>query len=273
MGGVRDIGALQGGWYADRVELVNAAVSRIHGAVTYGLQAGGFLAYGTRVGTYRIEGSRFEQCGTVLQGNEQSVADCRFERLTQAAIAADRITCVRCVFAENEANWALGNRMGVAVELIDCEIGPARQPLQLRKNTLDPMKLLAQKAPVYPFYLERRSCVAEVRDETGAPIARAVVSLRCPVDPWRTSPYAAAVRRGIAVTGPDGRTPARMEDGALLVATRRLQATDDPLQPREDPLAYELTVDAAGFRGVRGPVPVTALEAPLPVRLERVAGH
>ncbi len=81
------------------------------------------------------------------------------------------------------------------------------------------------------------------------------------------------MRRGIAVTGPDGRTPARMEDGALLVATRRLQATDDPLQPREDPLAYELTVDAAGFRGVRGPVPVTALEAPLPVRLERVAGH
>ena len=232
------------GWYASRVELVNATISWIDKCVAYGIQAE----------DYRIEGCLFEHCGTVLMQRRQTVADCRFQHMSGPAVSAGAIEFIRCVFEDNEENWRLQNLTGRFVEMINCDIGPPERAALLRKNTREPKFLLSYGSPVYPFYIERRSCVVEVVDEAGRPLPGAVVSVQCSDDHYAGDPHLAAVRHPVAVTGPDGRTPARVESGAILPATRRLQATDDPTQPRTHRLSYSLTVEAPGYQRLRTPV-------------------
>ena len=232
---------LHTGWYASRIELVNATVSWIGNCVAYGMQEG----------DYRIEGSTFDHCATVLMQGRQRVSDCRFLNLTSPAINATSMEFVRCTFKDNEQNWYIQSSTGRSAEMINCDVGTPRKPVQIRKNTKDPTFLVRFGSPVYPFYIERRSCVVEVLDKDGKPIPGAVVSVRCVNDPGHGRDDLSAVRNPVAVTDADGRTPARVEDGAILPAMKILQATDDPGKPKRHDLEYVLTVEATGYKPVQ----------------------
>lgn len=238
---------LNTGWYASRVELINATVSWIDGYVAYGIPEGG----------YRIAGCLFEHCGTVLaQNNQCGVSDCQFKQMTSAAIDADSIEFIRCSFTDNVGNWVLRNYMGKAVEMIDCEIGEPKKPPLLRKNLLDPKSLLRYGVPVYPLYIERKSCLVKITDENNNPLRGAIVSAQCRNDHYSSDAHLTAARNPVAVTGADGLTPARFEDGAISPAVRRLRATDDPANPIQDKLDFFLVVEAAGYQGIRIPLDV-----------------
>lgn len=237
------------GWYASRVELVGASISWVDHCVGYGL----------RKGSYRIQDCTFDHCSTVLVQGHHEVTGCRFLNLTGPAINAISIRFIRCTFRDNAQNWAVQHYTGRFAEMINCDIGQPQQPLQLMKNVRSPKVLLRYGCPVYPFYVERTSCVVHVHDENGAPLRGAVVSLQCEDDPLSHLSNLSAVRHPVAVTDEHGRTPVRAEDGAILPAVLCLQATNDPEAPREHTLTYELLVEAVGYERTRQPLPLLAI--------------
>lgn len=250
---------LHAGWYATSVELLEARVAWVSGCVAYGIGAGNST----------LRGCTFEHCGTVLMQGHQEFTDCTFKHLEgSGAASASSLRFVRCVFEQNQHNWMLQNHRGSFVELINCDVGEPREALLLRKNRADAKQLLREGIPMYPYCVERRSCLVEVVDGAGAPIDGAVVSVEGPDDPYADRPELALVRGKVAITDAAGRTPARFEHGALLPAVRRLQATDDPEQPRSEKPAYRVVIYADGFRDVSRPLGVDQLGVVQRVRLE-----
>lgn len=235
------------GWYGSRVELVNSEISHIDGQVTYYMQAE----------DYRIRGCRFHHSGTLVRGGTQRMLDCRFTDMSATPITGRRIECIRCVFRNNPRHWQLRSSWSSVAEMINCDMGPSDNPILLAKNSKDPKWLYRTGTPLYPFYIERASCVVKVLDEAGNPVQGAAVSVLCSDDPYRGRAHLEAVRNAMVFTDEKGVTPARCEDGAILPAVKRLQATDDPAAPRQDTLTYTLRVEAKGYRPVQTPLPVT----------------
>ena len=226
------------GCYGTDVRLSDARLSRV------GL-------YGINPRNSTIERTVFENGRSVFSGGFQRATDCVFRNL-KCPVTAAQIELIRCSFESNAVNWSLQNAMGSCVEAIDCRMGAPKAPVVLRKNTADPRMLLRHGIPIYPLYIERRSLVVKVTDPESNPVANAVISLSCPAEGETgvagSPEHLATVRNPVAVTDRQGLTPRKAEDGALLPTVRRLRATEDPLNPREETFAYQITVEAAGYR-------------------------
>lgn len=238
------------GWLAARVELVGATVSWVAGTPAWGMDAD----------RYRIEDTLFEHCGTALRKRRQKVKDCVFRHITGPAISGKRVECVRCVFEGNDRNWEVQWAAGTCVEMINCRIEPGKLGVFLKKNLLASKRLVRMGVPVYPFYVERRSCRVKVVDNTGRPVGGALVWVTCRDDLHADKLHVGAVRNSMVLTDANGMTPARVEDGAILPAVRRLEATDNPAQPVSHPLQYTLHVSAPGHVTVTRPLPLAALD-------------
>lgn len=236
-------------WCCTDVQLIKANLAWIDGNFMYGVQAH----------NSRIEGCVFEHGGSVLKNGRQMAKDCLFRDVGTAVEEGGCLdaTLIRCVFASNDWNWTLGGYDARDLELIDCMVGPQKRPLWLRKNTVP-------QSPVpYPACTEWISLVAQVQDRRGRSVEAAFVNVRCGED-------SRAVRNGLAITDRQGLTPANFEQGALLIARRRLQATDDPDRPHHTVYLYTVTVEAAGFKPFRT-VLASGQDIPRPwvVRLEK----
>ncbi len=221
------------GWYGSSIRLIRAKLSWVDGAMTYGVNRKNSL----------IEDTVFEHGGDALRNGEQFVKGCTFRDL-QIAVAEGGCldaVLVNCVFEHNQYNWTLGGAYGRRVRMIDCRIGPQSKPLRLWKNKVDPKRAAMRHIPLYPCYSEWKSLVVKVTDRSGAPVFAAAVNVDCPRD-------ASAVENPLALTDAKGCTPTRLEDGAILIAVKRLRATDAPDRPRAESFLYRVAVQAAGFR-------------------------
>lgn len=216
--------------HPNEVRFVNASVSWFGG--WYGLSRKNSV----------LSKSVFEH-GRVLVGNgDQAASNCVFRDIgivfREGGCLSARIT--GCVFAANDCNWTLGSAQSGDIILIDCEVGPQKKPLVLHKNSMTPQQAIQYKRSIYPSCIEQRTLVVKVSDASGRPVPEALVRAECPEHPE-------GVVVGIALTLADGRTPANPESGAILLTTRRLQATDDPQQPRETLYAYQITARKKGL--------------------------
>jgi hypothetical protein len=128
--------------------------------------------------------------------------------------------------------------------MIDCDIQPPRESIQLLKNSISPEQAVRQKRPIYPTYTQWRSLVIQILDRDGGVIEDAIVVVDCPQD-------SGAVQNGMALTDDRGLTPADFPRGAVLIMERKLQATDDPESPREFTFTYRVAVHKPGYKTTR----------------------
>lgn len=232
--GYVDFDGVPTSWYGSDIRLIDATISWI--TDVYGVQAHNSV----------LEGATFEHGDQMITNGRQVIHHCTFRDLQVAVCEGGCLdaTVIGCRFSDNERNWTLGAvQSGIVtggIEMIDCETGPQRRPVDLRKNEIAPQQAIASHVPLYPTYTELRSLVVKVADAAGQPIPDAWVNVSCDTD-------ANAVRRGLATTDERGLTPDDPEGQAILITQRKLQATDDPKQPREFSFRYEVSVQAAGY--------------------------
>lgn len=221
------------GWYGSSIRLINATLSWIDGDMIYGVNRANSI----------IDGSTFEHGGTVLRNGKQFATNCTFRRLETAVAEGGSLeaSLVCCTFADNQRNWTLGNSSGRGIRMIDCTIGPQSRPLRLTKNTVAPKRAAMRGIPIYPCYAELASVLVKVTDGDAAPVFAAAVNVECSEDPE-------AVQNPLVLTDRNGLTPGGVGDGAILITTSRLQATDTPDQPRAFSFDYHVTVSAVGFK-------------------------
>ncbi len=213
------------GWYANYVKLVNARIAWINGSVMYGIQRHNSI----------IKGTTFENCGRVLQNGKQYAKDCTFKNCYIAVSEGGALNAelVNCSFEGNAYNFSLGGQMGVAVNLINCDVKAQKKPLMLKKNSMPPAELLKRKVSVYPEYTELISFPVKVVDKQGKAIPKAVVAVSCKEDPK-------AVKNGLAITDENGLTSADPAKKAILIIKRKLRATDTAGAPED--LSYNYTI-------------------------------
>lgn len=229
---------LHTGWYGNDVRLIGAEVSWIQGKAFYGTAPGDNASF---------RGTTFSHCDVLAVGSSLTVTDCTFSDLS-CPLVGSRITYVRCRFRNNEKRWELKRNYAHFVEMINCDVGESKTPLRLYKNDQSSKRLVRLNLPVYPFYIERCALRLKVRDGSGKPVKGAVVSLVCPDDSWSAEPGVQAVGGTVALTDEKGKTPCRLESGAILPAVQRWRATDDPEQPERHKLRYRLRVIAEGYK-------------------------
>ena len=230
------------GWYGSDVRLINAKVSWIDGTMAYGVQGHNST----------IEETTFEHGGVALRNGRQIARSCVFRSLETAVAEGGCLhaTLINCRFENNGRNWTLGGHSGHAVTLIDCHLGPQRDPIRLVRNRIDPKDAARRRVPVYPAFTEWRTLVVKVVDPGGHPVPDALVSIDC-------AEFPEAVQHGLALTDQSGRTPAATEDGATLIMTRKLQATDDPEQPAESTYRHSVCVRRTGYAEAAADLPTT----------------
>jgi len=221
------------GWYGSSFRLLNATLSWIDGNMTYGINRDNSV----------IDGTTFEHGGCALRNGKQFAKNCMFRYLDTAIAEGGCLdaTLVNCTFANNQRNWTLGSSYGRGIRMIDCTIGPQSKPIQLRKNKVAPKRAAMRGIPIYPCYSEWTTVVVKVVNGSAAPLFAAAVNVECAQDPN-------AVENPLVLTDANGMTPQRVEDGTILITTRRLQATDTPGEPRSFSFEYRLTVSATGFK-------------------------
>ena len=221
------------GWHGSDIRLINATISWVHADFMYGVQKHNSI----------LQGTTFEHGGQVLCNGIQYARDCRFRDLKVAIAEGGCLdaTLVRCTFENNNSNWTLGSVTSRGITMIDCNVGPQKMPLQLRKNKITPEQIRLYKVGVYPIYRELRSLVIKVTDRRGKSIPGAMVQVTCPESPE-------AVTNGLLLTDAAGLTPSDPEKDAILIISRKLQATDDPEKPREFSYTYLIKVQATGYK-------------------------
>jgi len=224
------------GWYGSDVQLVGATISWIDGTMTYGVQA--------HNGTIRR--TTFEHGGAALRNGQQVARNCVFRNLETAVAEGGCLsaTLIGCTFENNRRNWTLGGSSGVGVTMIDCDIKPQNEPIQLIKNRLSPEEAVRRRMPIYPTYTEWRMLEVKVVDPEGAMIPDAIVTVDCTEDPD-------AVQNGLTLTDATGLTPADSTGGAVLITRKRLQATDDPEKPTEFDFTYNVSVHKRDYETKR----------------------
>ena len=84
-----------------------------------------------------------------------------------------------------------------------------------------------------------KSLVSRIKGPDGKDIPDALVQVVCTED-------SSAVRNWLAVTDKSGLTPKGVENDAILVITKKLQATDNPEKPKKFSYTYKIIVQAAG---------------------------
>jgi hypothetical protein len=258
------------GWQGSEIRLVNATISWSAGGGAYGLASGKAAGGGDAevVGPhprFTIEGTTFEHCGGAVQSGDQYLKDCVFRDLDVAVAEGGCLGAklVNCTFEGNRTNWALGAICSRGIVLLDCKLGPQDKPVRVQKNTMPLQDLMARRLPQYPACSERASLLVKVVDAAGKPVPQAGVVVTCKDAPGE-------VTRGATLTDEKGLTPSDPETDAILITTRKYQATDNPDQPQVSTFSYEVAVTRDGLKPATvtlpagGPVP-----RPLVVRLEK----
>lgn len=222
---------LRTGWYGSSIRLVNTTLSWIDGSMIYGAAATNAV----------LDGVTFEQGGRALQNGVQYAKNCVFRNLETAVSEGGCLsaTLVNCRFEGNELNWSLGSAQSGGITMIDCEVGPPKKRLVIRKNQITPQDSVKRHVPIYPCYQEMKSVVLKVTDGRGRPVPAAVIEVGCN--------DMTAVRNPLTVTGADGLSPQDAEGDAILITVLRLQATDTPDVPKESRFAYTVKVRAQGY--------------------------
>lgn len=235
------------------VRFVNASLSWFGG--WYGLHAGNSV----------LVNSVFSHGDCVVGNAVQKATNCTFRHigvvLREAGCMAAEL--VRCTFTDNGHNWTLGSISSGDIILVDCNVAPQKEPLRIRKNRMPPQQAARLGRPLYPSCIERESLLVRVLDADGQPVPRALVRVRCPADPGAVGP-------ALALTDQQGMTPGTPEEHAILVTTRRTQATDEPDKPIT--FTYDYTVDVRTRAGARIRVPLSSanpIPRPLVVPLEQ----
>jgi len=257
------------GWYAGDVRVADSVISWFEGCVAYGVDSGKFQRGMGMAGIgpnpkARIVRSTFEHGGAAVQNGTQYLEDCVLRDL-QTAVAeggALKARLVRCVFDGNRRNWTLGSLLSGGIVLDDCQVGPQKKPMEIRKNGRDRRTLARHGVPRYPEVRLRRTLRVKVLDKSGSPVDGAFVLVDCP------NTADAAVNRA-AITDATGLTPATVSDGATLVTALRFRATDTPRKPLVVRPWYRVQVWRAGK--VRGTVRLEAgqpIPDPLVIRLD-----
>lgn len=219
------------GWYGSNMRLVNAVLSW-----------GASYTYGINEGNSTIEGTTFEHGASALANGQQFARNCIFRDLKVALREGGCLkgTLIGCTFENNERNWTLGSVQSGDIVMIDCDVGPQQEPVVLRKNRIEPEKAARARVTLYPACIQLQSLVVKAVDEQGNPLSDTWVDVTCKED-------ANAVRNGLSLTDERGLTPDDLEKGAILITTRKLQATDDPEQPKAFSYTYRMTVKAKGY--------------------------
>lgn len=263
--GTKMMGNNDTAWYASDVRLVNAHI--------LGLGDDGWGGmYGVQADNSVIADSLFEKCGVLFRNGRQFTRNCTFRDcgVVLAEGGCLTATMIDCVFTNNDHNWTIGRKgcMGRGVTLIDCQVGPQKQPLKIQKNDVPLEEAIKRKVMVYPACTDYITLPVKVTDRRGHPVNLAVVSVACPEDK-----EGVAVRNGYALTDAQGLTPADPDHSAILLARRRVQATDDPIHPKSLAYYYVLTVKAAGCQPYQGLINLGQdVPRPLAIKLEKIRG-
>lgn len=220
-------------WYGSDIRVMDSTLSWIQGNFIYGVNNDNGV----------LERSTFEHGGTALQNGNQFARDCVFRDLEIAVAEGGCLnaTLVNCTFENNQRNWTLGAAQSEGITLIDCRVGPAKMPCQISPNRMTTEQARRPGATVYPVYRERRSLVIQIVDSRGRGIPDAFVHVDCSNAPTEVS-------HGLTLTDARGFTPEKLENKAILITSRKLQATDDPARPQVFSLVYTITVQAKGYQ-------------------------
>lgn len=261
--GNKKIGAETPAWaYAADIILVNARISWL-------TQAGG-LQY--RSNDEKLNNTVFEHVDMVLANGGQRARNCVFRGCGVVLAEGGCLTAlaIECVFTNNDHNWTIGGKgcLGRGVTLIDCQVGLQKQTVKIQKYDVPRETALKYRINnLYPACTDYITLPVKVTDRRGSPLPLAAVSVACPEDK-----EAVAVRNGYALTDAQGLTPADPES-AILIARRRVQATDDPTHPKTLSYVYVLAVQAPGCQPYQGLInPGQDLPRPLVIKLEKTGG-
>lgn len=221
------------GWYGSDLRVINSTLSWINGTFMYAVQNGNGV----------VEGSTFEHGGIALQNGIQYARNCVFRDLDIAVAEGGCLnaTLVGCTFVTNQQNWTLGSVQSEGITLIDCRVGLPKQPYRINKNNMTTEQARQPGVTVYPVYRERRSLVIHVVGARGKGVPDAFVHVTCPKAP-------AEVTHGLTLTDAKGLTPDKLENKAILITSKKLQATEDPARPQAFSLLYTVTVQAKGYQ-------------------------
>lgn len=247
-------------WHGSDMRLINATLSWYKGCVTYGAVSG--IRPG--VGNAFFNGTTFEHGGDAVRNGRHYFRNCVFRHLETALAEGGGLKAelVGCTLEANERNWTVGGHAGRGITMVDCRVGPQKEPICLRKNK--PTAAQARRGiPFYPSCVMRESLLVKVVNADEKPVPTAMVLVSCDQGPGR-------VTRGACVTDREGLTPSDPEKDAIVVTTRTLRATDDPETPKESVFGFRVDVSAVGYEARAVALPAgQPLARPLVVTLAR----
>jgi len=210
----------------DSVVLDHATLSWIAGAATYGM---GHNAM--------VHDSLFDHVGTAIINGKHDLVGCTFSNCEVAIKDYGSLDAVLtdCVFQSNDHNWTL-TYSDKGLVCIDCTYD---QPP--KGNVYQCWKSKRTGQMQYPSFISKRHIVVEVVDEAGKPVPEALVKVRCEQE------SAEIAENATQETSKLGRTPAKGEDGAILLVEVVKQATDVPNEPKVTEFTYSIEASAEGF--------------------------
>lgn len=258
--GNKKIGDDQAAWYGADIRLVNAQISWLTGL--------GGLQY--QINYQELENTVFEHMSIVLGNGRQRARKCTFRDCGVALAEGGCLsaTMIDCVFMNNDYNWTIGGKgcLGGGVTLIDCQVGPQKQPERIQKYDV-PLEtaLRYRMTGFYPACTDFITVPIKVTDQQGKPVRWAAVAVTSPDDA-----AGVAVRNGYALTDAAGLTPSDPDKSAILIARWRVQATDDPARPKSLSYRYAIAVTATGYKPYQTMLgPGLGLPRPFVVKLEK----
>lgn len=210
----------------DNVVLDHATLSWISGAATYGMGYNGKVAH-----------TLFDHVGTAIINGKHDLVGCTFSNCEVAVRDYGSLDAVLtdCVFQDNDHNWTL-TYSDKGLVCVDCTYDEPR-----KGNVYQCWKNKNTGQMQYPSFSSKRHIVVEVIDEAGKPVPQALVKVRCEQE------TAEIAENATQETSKLGRTPAKGEDGAILLVEVVKEATDVPNEPRVTELTYSIEVSAEGF--------------------------
>lgn len=210
----------------DSVVLDHATLSWMAGAATYGM---GHNAM--------VHDSLFDHVGTAIINGKHDLVGCTFSNCEVAIKDYGSLDAVLtdCVLQGNEHNWTL-TYSDKGLVCIDCAYDQPR-----KGNVYQCWENTRTGQTQYPSFISKRHIVVEVVDEAGKPVPEALVKVRCEQETTEIAENATQE------TSKLGRTPAKGEDGAILLVEVVKQATDVPNQPKVTEFTYSIEASAEGF--------------------------
>lgn len=241
-----------GGWWPTDLRLINSTISWMGGSLYLGAPAAGPNL--TRQQSHCIiDGATFENipqvrflnpCEVYSEARWEAapmfIKNCTFRNLENVVAPNGEGIFVNCRFENNRNNLSLVPAHSGAI-LIDCHLGPQKDPIAVAKTTIPVEKLRRYGNILNPGLGQGQSLLVAVVDQKGRPVPAALVMVASEDDQ-------SAVVSGIAVTNEQGLTSTDVEKDALIIVNRRYLPTDDPTQPEEKPYSFQVAVRATGYQ-------------------------